>query len=60
SSCIAKHRETRIDFEQHLEPQSLLTALGEEEVLATLRNTQLESLTPLQAMNLLYELKAKL
>ena len=42
------------------EPQVSLTALGEEEVLATLRNTQLESLTPLQAMNLLYELKAKL
>ena len=42
------------------EPQVSLTALGEEEVLATLRNTQLESLTPLQAMNLLYDLKAKL
>ena len=42
------------------EPQVSLAALGEEEVLATLRNTQLESLTPLQAMNLLYELKAKL
>ena len=42
------------------EPQVSLTALGEEEVLTTLRNTQLESLTPLQAMNLLYELKAKL
>ena len=42
------------------EPQVSLTALGEEEVLATLRNTQLESLSPLQAMNLLYELKAKL
>ena len=42
------------------EPQVSLTALGEEEVLATLRNTQLESLTPLQAMNLLHELKSKL
>ena len=42
------------------EPQVSLTALGEEEVLTTLRNTQLESLTPLQAMNLLYDLKAKL
>ena len=42
------------------EEQVSLTALGEEEVLATLRNTPVESLTPLQALNLLNELKEKL
>ena len=42
------------------ERQVSLTALGEEEVLATLRNTTVESLTPLQALNLLSELKEKL
>ncbi len=34
--------------------------MGEEEVLDTLRNTTVESLTPIQALNLLYELKEKL
>lgn len=42
------------------EEQVSLTGLGEEEVLNTLRNTTIESLTPLQALNLLYELKEKL
>ena len=42
------------------EEQVSLTALGEEEVLSTLRNTPVESLTPLQALNLLNELKEKL
>lgn len=42
------------------EAQVSLTALGEEEVLQTLRNTTVESLTPLQALNLLSELKEKL
>ncbi len=42
------------------ESQVSLTALGEEEVLATLRNTPVETLTPLQALNLLHELKEKL
>ena len=40
--------------------QVSLTALGEEEVLDILRSTTVESLTPIQAMNLLYELKGKL
>ena len=40
--------------------QVSLTALGEEEVLTTLRNTPVETLTPLQALNLLHELKEKL
>ena len=42
------------------EDQVSLSALGEQEVLQTLRSTALETLTPLQAMNLLYELKEKL
>ena len=42
------------------EDQVSLSALGEQEVLQTLRSTPLETLTPLQAMNLLYELKEKL
>ena len=40
--------------------QVSLTALGEEEVLSTLRSTPVENLTPIQALNLLYELKGKL
>ena len=40
--------------------QVSLTALGEEEVLDILRSTTVESLTPIQAMNLLYELRGKL
>ena len=42
------------------EDQVSLEAMGEEEVLETLRNTTVESLTPIQALNLLYELKEKL
>ncbi len=42
------------------EQQVSLTALGEEEVLTALRNTPVETLTPLQALNLLNELKGKL
>ena len=40
--------------------QVSLAALGEEEVLRTLRATPVETLTPLQALNLLNELKEKL
>ena len=40
--------------------QVSLTALGEEEVLDILRSTPVENLTPIQALNLLYELKGKL
>ena len=40
--------------------QVSLTALGEKEVLDILRSTTVESLTPIQAMNLLYELKGKI
>ena len=42
------------------EEQVSLSALGEQEVLQTLRSTPLETLTPLQALNLLNELKEKL
>ena len=42
------------------EDQVSLAAIGEQEVLDTLRNTTVETLTPMQAMNLLYELKGKL
>ena len=42
------------------EAQVSLSALGEEEVLRTLRSTPVETLTPLQALNLLNELKEKL
>ena len=42
------------------EAQVSLSALGEQEVLNTLRSTPLETLTPLQALNLLNELKEKL
>ena len=42
------------------EEQVSLSALGEQEVLNTLRSTAVETLTPLQALNLLNELKEKL
>ena len=42
------------------EDQVSLTAIGEGEVLDALRRCQVETLTPLEAMNLLYELKQKL
>jgi DNA mismatch repair protein MutS len=42
------------------ESQLSLAALGEGEVIDALRRTQVDSLTPLEAMNLLYELKQKL
>ena len=42
------------------EDQVSLEALGEAEVIDRLRRTQPETLTPLEAMNLLYELKQKL
>ena len=37
-----------------------LTAVAEEEVLARLRREQVDTLSPLEALNLLYELKQKL
>ena len=40
--------------------QLSLTALGEAEVLDQLRRAQVDLLTPIEAMNLLYELKKKL
>ena len=40
--------------------QVSLAALGEAEVVDRLRRTQPETLTPLEAMSLLYELKQKL
>jgi DNA mismatch repair protein MutS len=42
------------------EDQVSLASLGEEEVLRILRETHVEALTPLQALNLLNELKEKL
>ena len=40
--------------------QVSLTALGEAEVLDALRRCQPDTLTPIEAMSLLYELKQKL
>ena len=40
--------------------QVSMAALGEAEVIDRLRRTQAETLTPLEALNLLYELKQKL
>ena len=42
------------------EDQVSLTAIGEGEVLDALRRCQVETLTPLEAMNLIYEWKKKL
>ncbi|MCR5825505.1 MAG: DNA mismatch repair protein MutS, partial [Oscillospiraceae bacterium] len=42
------------------EAQLSLSAVGEAEVLDTLRRTQVETLTPMEAMQLLYELRQKL
>ena len=39
------------------EEQISMTAIGEAEVLAAIRRTQVETLTPIEAMQLLYELK---
>ena len=41
-------------------PQLSLEAMGESEVIDRLRRTQVDMLTPIEAMNLLYELKKKL
>ena len=40
--------------------QVSLAAVAEEEVLARLRREQVDTLSPLEALNLLYELKQKL
>ncbi|MBQ1242534.1 MAG: DNA mismatch repair protein MutS, partial [Oscillospiraceae bacterium] len=40
--------------------QVSLEAIGEAEVLAALRRCQPDTMAPLEAMNLLYELKSKL
>ena len=40
--------------------QISLSAMGESEVIEALRRTQVDMLTPIEAMNLLYELKKKL
>ena len=40
--------------------QLSLTAMAESEVAELLRRTQVDSLSPLEALNLLYELKNKL
>ena len=42
------------------EDQISMTAIGEAEVLDALRRAQVETLTPIEAMQLLYELKQKL
>ncbi len=41
-------------------PQLSLEAMGESEVIDRLRRTQVDMLTPIEAINLLYELKKKL
>lgn len=45
---------------QAQEDQVSLTALSEGEVMDQLRRTQVDTLSPLEALNLLYELKKKL
>ena len=45
---------------QAQEDQVSLTALSEGEVIDQLRRTQVDTLSPLEALNLLYELKKKL
>ena len=42
------------------EDQVSFTAMGEAEVIDALRRAQVDSLSPLEALNLLYELKLKL
>ena len=42
------------------EDQISMSAIGEAEVLDALRRAQVETLTPIEAMQLLYELKQKL
>ena len=42
------------------EDQISMTAIGEAEVLSALRRAQVETLTPIEAMQFLYELKQKL
>ena len=42
------------------EDQVSLTAIGEGEVLDALRRCQVDTLTPIEAMNLIYEWKKKL
>ena len=37
-----------------------LASIGESEVLEQLRRTQVDTLTPIEALTLLYELKKKL
>ena len=45
---------------ERTEGQVSLTAIGEEEVLTRLRRSQPDTLTPIEALGLLYELKQKL
>ena len=45
---------------QAQEDQVSLTALSDGEVMDQLRRTQVDTLSPLEALNLLYELKKKL
>ena len=40
--------------------QVSFAAMGEAEAIAALRRTQVDSLSPIEALNLLYELKQKL
>ena len=46
--------------QQPQEDQCSLAAMGEAEVIDALRRAQVDSLSPLEALNLLYELKQKL
>ncbi len=45
---------------RHEEEQISMTAIGEAEALDALRRAQVETMTPIEAMQLLYELKQKL
>ena len=56
TGCAGKSTEAV----QAQEDQVSLTALSEGEVIDQLRRAQVDTLSPLEALNLLYELKKKL
>ena len=63
--AILKELETQARHEAPLlaereTEQVSMTALGEAEVIDRLRRTQIDTMTPIEAMTLLYELKQKL
>jgi len=57
---IAPGQGSRQSVHTDTEPQVSLTDLGGNQIAAQLKNVDLNTLTPLEAMNLLYELKANL